>query len=45
MHILSKEYKVFNKITLHIEESIHVSFDETMDHKETPYESKKLFRR
>ena len=38
---MSKAYRVFNRRTLNVEESIHVVFDEVVDLKENPLESNK----
>ena len=36
----SKSYKVFHRRTLHVEESVHVTFDEFLDLEENPLESR-----
>jgi len=36
----TKSYRVFNRRTLHVEESVHVTFDEFLDLKENPLESR-----
>jgi len=39
--LTSKAYKVFNRRTLNVEESLHVVFDEVVDLEENPLESNK----